>query len=80
MTIISNIQIRSHFSNWHNVGVEQATCYIKNRMSCIVHPSDPKARKKYIEKNYLRGISIDQLLSLDKTTLIPVPLRKEAET
>lgn len=64
--VYKKIKIKSFFSDWHFVPIEQARQYIKhvfyNGLPCI--PSiDEKI--KYIEKNRLQGITVKELLHLE---------------
>ena len=55
------IEIKSNFTDWHEVGAEQARRFVEHRMSGMTAiPDDRKA--EYIEAHNLRGITVAELL------------------
>lgn len=57
------IEIRSHFTSWHNVDVTIARKYVNYLMSHITN-IPLSERKQYIEVNYLKGVTVDELQNL----------------
>ena len=58
---MNNIQIKSLFTNWHNVSEEQAIKYVTFLINNITTMNNEKVIE-YIEKNRLKGITVDELL------------------
>ncbi len=55
------IQIRSHFSDWHEADQEHAERYVRYLMDKM--PAMPMSeREAYVERRYLRGASVRELL------------------
>ena len=55
------IEIRSFFTDWHEVDEKTAKQYVRTLLKGITALS-MKERIKYIEENRLRGITIKELL------------------
>lgn len=58
------IEIKSWFTDWHEVNKEQAIKFVKVLLNGMLISRDKKY--DYIEKNHLRGISIKELLGENK--------------
>lgn len=57
------IEIRSHFMLWHNVDLTVAKKYVNYLMEHITN-IPLSERKQYIEVNYLKGVTINELHNL----------------
>lgn len=72
-SISSNIQIKGIFSNWRTVSKETAKEFIKHILAsgitcydigkCESNDTAIPKLYKYIERTYLRGITIEELLN-----------------
>lgn len=56
------IEIKSFFQDWKEVDKEQAKKFIKHIKSGI-HNIPESKKDEFIEKRYLRGISVKELLN-----------------
>ena len=62
------IEIKSFFTDWHEVDREQAKEFVKNFMNGAT--ALPCAKKvEYVEENRLRGITVKELFNDDEDML-----------
>ena len=55
------IEIKTMFSSWREVSVEQAREFVLNKMADITNIKD-KDKPRFIEAHCLRGITVAELL------------------
>ena len=60
---MNQMQIRSHFTGWHDVSREEGARYVKTLMGRLVHPGGKEEREKYIEERFVRGATVKELLA-----------------
>ena len=60
------VEIRSHFTAWHLVNKEQARRYVEHKLENMPAIKQ-ELRAAYIDANYLRGITVAELLE-ERTT------------
>ena len=61
---MGKIEIKSLFTDWHEVSREQAKDYVRFLLSNITTKGNEEL-EQYIEKNKLRGITIKELFEED---------------
>ena len=61
----TKIEIKSPFTDWHEVSIEQARKYVQTNMNTITAMSGVR-KVKFINDNLIRGITVEELLVMDK--------------
>ena len=58
------IEIKSYFTDWHEVDKETAKKYVMNRLKNMTYSK----KIDYINKKFLRGITVEELCTVKELT------------